>query len=261
MQKQTAGYCIYCGDANGPLTREHIIPYSMGGGPVLQAASCLPHALITSQLEQEIARNAYGLYRAENNFPSRNSKNYVTTLNRKVTLEGITFNDEKVELEIRASDLPSMPIFVHLNPPGILLDKSPDDLFDVTTEVLPSKGLRQLREKHGLKEIRGPVSSFPLSAFSRFLAKVGHAFSCSVYARDQYHPFLQAFILEGPGGGPHYVGGFNPRLNQSSELLKIREEIIGNQTLVVVEISLKQFPFMPRYQVVCGELKSESAVA
>jgi hypothetical protein len=34
------GKCIYCGNEDGPLDREHIIPESMGGGLILPRATC-----------------------------------------------------------------------------------------------------------------------------------------------------------------------------------------------------------------------------
>lgn len=56
------GRCIYCG-AHGSgvkLTKEHVIPYSLGSDAYLKDASCPDCAAITKAFEQHVARNIYG---------------------------------------------------------------------------------------------------------------------------------------------------------------------------------------------------------
>ncbi len=59
------GVCIYCGDTNPPLTREHILPRGLGGNLaptglnaalVLQKATCEKCRLITSRIEEACLR-------------------------------------------------------------------------------------------------------------------------------------------------------------------------------------------------------------
>jgi len=44
------GRCIYCGSV-GPLKDEHIIPFSLGGRAVIEAASCGDCEKVTSYLD------------------------------------------------------------------------------------------------------------------------------------------------------------------------------------------------------------------
>lgn len=260
MRKMIAGYCIYCGEKNQPLSREHIIPYAMGGDQVLHAASCQAHALITSKAEEIVARNMYGVYRAENGMPSRNPKGQENLLNSSISLEGIDYLDRPTEVVVRRRDVPSMPIFPILQLPGILAGKSVGDTYDLTVECLPSRGLRELRERFNLKKIWGPTSNFDAVSFFRVLAKIGHAHACSIYRPEDYEPYLVPLILGNPEGAFHYVGGFETRIAQAPEELRVREELIAGKVTIVVEISLKKFPYLPRYQVASGYLRKLSQI-
>ena len=68
------GKCIYCGSTQEPLTREHIIPLSLGGSLVLPRATCHTHANTTSTFERSIARVMYGVQRADTGGVSRRPK-------------------------------------------------------------------------------------------------------------------------------------------------------------------------------------------
>jgi hypothetical protein len=50
------GLCIYCGKRDVRLTDEHVVPFSLGGHHILEAASCLTCADITKKFEQDVAR-------------------------------------------------------------------------------------------------------------------------------------------------------------------------------------------------------------
>jgi hypothetical protein len=51
--------CIYCKDSIGPFTREHVFPYSLGGGEwILQDLVCEDCNNLFSSLEREFARKS-----------------------------------------------------------------------------------------------------------------------------------------------------------------------------------------------------------
>jgi 5-methylcytosine-specific restriction endonuclease McrA len=52
------GRCIYCG-STGPLKDEHIIPLSLGGKAVIEAASCGDCEKVTSYLDGYLARQIF----------------------------------------------------------------------------------------------------------------------------------------------------------------------------------------------------------
>lgn len=79
LQRMTAGIspvgrCIYCGTNALPLTREHVIPFGLGGRLVLPAASCKECAKATSALERDCLRGMFEIYRARTGYPTRRKK-------------------------------------------------------------------------------------------------------------------------------------------------------------------------------------------
>lgn len=50
------GKCIYCHTIDGPLQKEHIVPYGLDGRWILEQASCTKCADITSALERYVLR-------------------------------------------------------------------------------------------------------------------------------------------------------------------------------------------------------------
>jgi hypothetical protein len=65
------GHCIYCGAVGGKLTREHIVPLSLGGTFVLPASSCTACAGITSAFERKVLRGPMWAVRAHLQLKSR----------------------------------------------------------------------------------------------------------------------------------------------------------------------------------------------
>src|SRR5262245_1110250 len=68
------GRCIYCDTADGPLSKEHVIPFGLGGNFILPRASCKACAKITSAFERTCLRQMYGDLRTKYGAPSRRPK-------------------------------------------------------------------------------------------------------------------------------------------------------------------------------------------
>ncbi len=64
------GKCIYCGKtpAQFVLTKEHIVPHSLGGDAYLKRASCAKCQEITRDLEFHVARNIFGHFRIHSEY-------------------------------------------------------------------------------------------------------------------------------------------------------------------------------------------------
>lgn len=75
-QSSTADICIYCSSTSDALTREHVVPYSLGGNFVIQNASCRTCADVTSNLERSISRTTFHLPRAAFNMRSRRKNKF-----------------------------------------------------------------------------------------------------------------------------------------------------------------------------------------
>ena len=69
-----AGRCIYCNKTSGPLSREHIIPYALGGRLTLPKATCPVCQKITCRIEDFVARRWLGRFRKRLTLPSQTRK-------------------------------------------------------------------------------------------------------------------------------------------------------------------------------------------
>ena len=251
--------CIYCGRSDVPLTREHIIPFSLGGTMVLPKASCKAHAAITSFLERSVARIAYGAYRAESGTPSRRPGELTKLLNRLVEIEGERFDGTKVNVSIPIRDVPPVPVVVRLKEPGIALGNHFDAEGECQLEMPPTPDprLRALRERLGLRKLTGPIATIPFTNMLRALAKIAHAYATAELGLGGFRPALLSLILDGPSGSWYYVGEHNPPAKQARSPLSLRFTLIGQEKWAVVDISLHFFPRMPMYQVFVGIVPRE----
>src|SRR5262245_1011222 len=58
------GACVYCGSTNGPLQREHAVPYGLNGTWTLLRASCPACADITHRFERDTLKALWPALRA-----------------------------------------------------------------------------------------------------------------------------------------------------------------------------------------------------
>lgn len=251
--------CIYCARSDLPLSREHIIPYALGGNLVIPRASCPAHSAITSQIELEVSRMAYGYQRAVLGAPSRRKGRHTATLGRRVAVTGKSVDGQDVTVQVPISEIPPYEIVLHLPTPGILRGGDPNALGAprIETVIPESNPLRRLRQKLGLDELSTPVMSFPITGFMRMLAKIGHAYLMAELGPTRYESHVCPFILGEIAEAWYRVGGYEPPAPQSATALSFR--IVNSEVgeLLVVDVSLRMFPRLPRYQVVCGKLRSD----
>jgi hypothetical protein len=248
--------CIYCRKDDRPLSREHIIPYSLNGEIVLPAASCEDCSRITSEFEREVARAGFGIFRAQNGVRSRKKTN---PLDNEVKITGETFAGGTVDLTAKAGAVAISCAVLRMPAPGILLGNAANAEGSISME-LPEKmnpGLRSLRERLGLFKIYSSVLSFPMNATMRLLEKIAHAYAVAEYGIDGFSPVLVSHILYGPNEHVaqwHYVGEHIPPARQAEKPLQIREVELNSQRWLVVDISLHFNSKIPMYQVFAGTL-------
>lgn len=256
-QYEAYGSCIYCGASGLPLSREHIIPYSLGGQLVLPAASCNECADITKRIEQKVAQDTYGIHRAHTLAPSRRKKaKHKKTLDSKVTVGGVDFNGAQVKADVSVKELPLMPMRVFMEPPKLLLTDAPSsEGQEFTLHCAPKENDPQfsaLREK--LKWSKISVSSPKVDPvnFMRFLAKIAHTYTCAEFPDWPYRPTLPDIVLGKSGAIGHFIGGFDPQVAQASCTLSHSVREAYGSRYLVVEISLHYLKLLPRYQVISG---------
>ncbi len=242
-----------------PLSREHIIPFSLGGNLVLPLASCADHAKTTSEFERVVARDIYGVHRAHEGTASRRKGRHAATLTRKVEVSGIDANGAPVSKFLESGGLPKRPIAIQFKPPGLLTGDDPDveasytmDLDDGAHGAKLLAEIDALRLELGWQELSVPSTVMNPRSFMRMLAKAAHAYASAELGVGAFSPSLLPLILENSGSGTYFVGGFDPQEAQESSPLKLRQHSLNGQNWIVVEISLRFFRELPKYQVVAG---------
>lgn len=246
--------CIYCGQTEGKLSREHIIPFSLGGNLVLPYASCATCADKTKRFEQIVARSIYGSLRLRGQFPTRNPSERPTHLSTIVMRP----DGSSESVQVPAAEVPRAFAGLLLPVAGILSKRPPTNKFDglrIVTKLV-EEDLRQFLSKPGDYRIQGP--RIDVVALSQLLCKIAHSFAVAELGFNTFKHFLPSMILEtGPAHFPHYVGAAMRPLPKQGDLelhqLQIRRVEVDGTFLVTVVIRLFSFLDIPEYEVVVGE--------
>lgn len=259
---KSIGKCIYCGDKDGPLTREHMLAKSLGGnGLVLRDSSCLECASMTAKYERIVARGAYGIYRALHDGATRRKKRQKTSLSEKVTVTGFNKYGLEETKEVARKYIPEMRMHINLPVPVVLQNGVPKNETELYVEPIDQKKFDELNIRLDLNKVSISSPPIDISAFYRVLAKTGHSFAVNELGLDGFKPLLLPLIMNEDFSKyqpneqfSHYVGGFSPRKRQSSMPLCLREETLDGKRMAIVEISMSAISHLNRFQVVCGEI-------
>lgn len=120
------GRCIYCG-VTGALKDEHIVPFSLGGKAIIEAASCGACEKITSYLDGYLARQIFHEYRVHVGMKSRRPKERPTELAAMIVKQDGTHERRQFVPKEHPYFL-VMPVW---NLPGILLGEEPTHNFAI----------------------------------------------------------------------------------------------------------------------------------
>ncbi len=243
-QFKPANRCIYCGDRNEPLSREHIIPYGLNGNFTLKNASCDNCANITKRFEEEYLRGPIWAVRSLLKFTSR-----------RPAPETIPLNVGSTQVLIPPYDYPAVLILPALDTPGIMQNLQPgcEIRCNYWTRVFQVDAAK-LR-KYGVLEAWSTPTYLPNLA--RNLAKIAHAYAAAELGVDGFEPFLLDIILNGSEKPWFLVGGYldiPPAAEKGSlhsvELLSYTVEDMPD--LLVAEIRLFAEYGAPVFRVVVG---------
>ena len=190
------GRCIYC-DGTEDLSREHIVPYSLGGTWVLQKSSCTNCSHITRDIEQDVARKMLGTMRTQFEFPTRRKKdrpNHSPLSIRRGT--------QRQDIAVPMDKSPTSPVGLPVLPPPLILSNvepltGPTEIEMQIWTVEPI-GDQEERFKALLGPEGGSVSvemNFPFRSFFRMLAKIAHAAAVAQFGIDSFKPLLRDHIL------------------------------------------------------------------
>ncbi len=247
------GRCIYCRSPDD-LTREHIIPKSLGGNWVIAEASCKRCASITRDFEQKVSREMFGAFRSQFGFHSSTHKRKGGIRTVSITVEAA---GEKRFEEIPAHSSPLLPVFLpKYESPGILHLKQPTPLFDRIIDFVSwssSDDPLANEEVQNLVNAGAQSASYtltvPQAEFCRMLAKIAHAGLVAMFGLDAVPSQLPDYILGRNPCLPYVVGGTSmPCRNLPDEMHWGFEQGVydrGDQRFITVKIELFRFLFLP----------------
>ncbi len=254
------GLCVYCGATND-LSKEHVMPFGLGGDLVLHKASCPACRDSTSQLELKLLRGHWWPYRRFLGLPSRRPEE----------------QDHQLNVTVLRSDGTSFPALLpiaqqsaalgfELAPPSILRGEVRTDLpsaarvFFKYLAAQPSQVIKEgeLYTLSSDEKLNIPIN-FEAADLCRFLAKVAHCYAISrrgLKACSNY--FLPPLILGNVVGAQTYVGGasspfLGPRL-PGSTTHALLDRVNGPFLSVYIQMFRDAGDPPPIYEVVVGKL-------
>ncbi|WP_157220474.1 HNH endonuclease [Flavisphingomonas formosensis] len=257
------GLCIYCG-ANDELTDEHIIPYALGGGIQLVAASCRECAGVTHKFEGVVGRQIFGPMRTRHEFPTRHKKDRPEHMPLTVLRGG-----QLEEVAIARHEHPAFTPVAWLQPCKIL-DGYEGDQRPIRLRLMANEGVTA--EQLGADAIQFEAT-FNLSAFHRFLAKLAHCFAVLYLGIDGFDAWLLPLILKGEGDAELWIGGDYRELPPDSrpdrsnahsmQVSLYRTKTHGHVCGVTIRLFCNWFvdpaPFgMPEYHAIVGAVNART---
>jgi hypothetical protein len=257
---QSVGKCIYCGYLDG-LTREHVMPYGLGGDLVLIEASCPACSKETSKLEHRLLRGHWWPYRLHLGMPSRRANELVPDLPVKIKRKDGSFDDAQLPMNEQTV---AMALF--FDPPSILTG-----VISTHAPFARQVGMKLLAAWPSKVKINGAhyqlapdeqlevPTNYDAADLCRFLAKVAHGYAISrrgLTACKEY--FLPSIILGQTIGATTYVGGnsspfIGPRL-PGTQTHALMDRINNGYLTVYIQMFRDSGDPPPIYEVVVGRI-------
>lgn len=246
----TSEKCIYCFKSGCTLTREHIVPYFLGGELVLQNASCNECSNITSAFETALSRESFAHWKHKHKLPSRKNKNY------KEFLDGQNISYE---------DFPAPLFMPHATTiPNVLCGQIHDFEFSDMWKIVgltDDAQLQKFYQKFPNYEYR---YKHIFNEWSRLLAKIGYSY---IVAEVGLYNFEQIGITDFIRGekktNSQFVGGLvdipEPYIEKGHNLswgVTGRSDYI----FLISELRLFQNCKSPVYTVVGGKVQGQKRV-
>lgn len=260
-RERSIGYCLYCSTNTGILSKEHVLPFGLGGRWTLLRASCEACAKVTGQIEGRLLRKAWLPARHRTSMPSRRLESRPDTIPVTVTsVDGSHQFDAHLPL-----DQQNTYIALRFDPPAFLDGRTRTDL------PAGQAGMKAVGPPPShvyvdgvLRLLSGERVNVPVNLDAadvvRFVAKVAHCYAmykrgpiCSEY-------FLPAVVLGDGTGATTFVGCAAeplPPEDLTSDGHHGLAIVTKNQLLVVqLQVFRDQDEPLPIYEAVVGRVPS-----
>ncbi|MEX1180768.1 MAG: HNH endonuclease [Cucumibacter sp.] len=255
------GFCIYCGSKRPPLTREHVIPKSLGGkitpvgahtAAVLGKASCEDCRRVTHAFETYCQRGLFGHLRVRLGMAQREIPNKVSGILR-------TTDGGFREVAGAPDDLPAflvLPLFS--TRAGLFAPKAdapPKPEFFTREIFTPRPGSPFEYDE------TGAFVSLRIDQFQRMIAKIALGTAMIRYGPKYFSSIVGPFIRGKEAGLHKYVFGFpssqeKPPYMSETHLIQIRENSVSGVRYLIGFVRLFAIFGAPTYGVVIGTVNS-----
>ena len=240
VRKPSPGRCIYCGDDQGKLTDEHVIPYALGGNTaIFEGASCVACARTIQKYEQRILRGQLGVFRARIDAPTHNRKDRLTHQDLHF-VEVDRFGRQIRDLGSRSFAIDDAPLNLsvwQLAPPRIIGEERPEQEHtgrpwasiaqSDSQKALAMRLAREVAEETGAEHVAVKVDEINREDFLRFLVKTAHAYAVFEKGLDAFRPLTTDLILSRDDDLAQYIGGGPVNSEYESSPASMTELSIG----------------------------------
>lgn len=252
LKTESSKVCIYCGSIVG-LTREHILPYALGGTVTIPSGSCERCREITSAFETAVLRGPMRMVRYIQSAPSRSKHRDVPkTIPVTITLDG-----REVLIQVIRDEAPILLPFPIFAPPDDYSAISAElKLVGVATGSFGADP-EAFAKRHGSKEIELKIVNSDAIAFARMVAKIAYATAQATGDLDRVkNKFdLVRAMMEEPNTIGRFVGTLRPPFKKYPG---VQHRIFLRETdapkVMIAEIQLFARVGAPTYVVVLGTL-------
>lgn len=260
------GRCIYGKDhATSALTREHVIPFGLGGGLILRDATCENCRKITHSFESTCLERHLKAVRTHEKMPSRNRKRRPTHLPILVERDGI----ERPEM-VPIDHHPTLLILPeYLDAPGMIGARPAGHLRE-RDHVFHKKNDPALKKVRALLEGRSFAVDNKIhgDCYARMLAKIAHGMMVAAYGLDNVAPFLLDIILRGDLSKASYfigrddtdlTGGARRGVGANHMAISLVKAKAGPWPFIVA-VNLRLFahiPETPSYLLMAGAVQQD----
>jgi len=261
------GRCIYCGTTSHPLTKEHVVPYGLGGNAViLRKACCDKCRVITSKCELNPIHENWAEVRAALGFPSRKRDLAQETFCLNVELE----DGLKRTLQLKGRETLGLVQFLEYSPPAFFAPSGYKSGVNVTGAKLMSFGPNAgdfIRE-HKIKGLTLTTTSTG-NDFEKMITKMAY---CVVIACWGLDCFDQRYVLPtilnekddvGYWMGCNIDGKIVPLIGKRPGGFALNLSVVSSDHGVRnIIVTMKFFPSSdaPEYIVVVGSLRPDFRV-
>jgi len=247
---EPANRCIYCDRRGVTLTKEHIIPFGLGGNWVLPKASCSKCQSIINKFEHPLQRGHFYPARVHLGFPSQHK-------DPRPEAFPVRFIDDQSVATVSLSDHPCVfNLLKFVEEPKILTGSEVSGKIEAGFWVYTFQPDLNVRVGKFSGRPVEPSAKMNGGQFVRLLAKIGYAFAAAELGQDGFTPLVRELILGEMATMDLLVGGLRDRLQPKDDFhdLWLSSYQTKQATYLIANVQLFASLQGPIYRVVVGNL-------